>query len=48
MPVNVEVELDELPKEPPVPLTMLQEPVPTEGEFAASVTVVNPQVAEAV
>ena len=46
VPLNVEVGLDALPKEPPVPLMMLQDPVPTEGVFAASVTDVNPQVDE--
>ena len=44
MPENVEVELLALPKLPPVPLTTLHAPVPTEGVFAAKVTVVKPQV----
>src|SRR5689334_920503 len=44
LPVNVEVLLEALPNEPPVPLRTLQLPVPTDGWLAASVTVVNPQV----
>ena len=44
VPVKVDVGLAALAKLPPVPLTTLQAPVPTDGVFAASVTVVNPQV----
>ncbi len=44
-PVNVDIELAVLPKDPPVPLTIVHPPVPTEGELAASVTEVIPQVA---
>ena len=42
-PVNVEVELFAVPKLPPVPVTTLQAPVPTEGALAASV-VEGPQI----
>jgi len=41
----VEVALDVLLIEPPVPLTILQLPVPDVGELAAKVTVVRPHVA---
>ena len=37
-----------LTNEPPVPETTDQAPVPTTGVFPASVTVVNPQVADVV
>ena len=36
-PVNVEVGLEGVVTEPPVPLTMLHAPVPTAGVFAARV-----------
>ena len=48
VPLNDEDELEALPKEPPAPLTTLQEPVPMEGVFAARVTDVDPQVDEPV
>ena len=48
VPVKVEVGLPALPNDPPVPDTTLQDPVPTEGVLAASVTVVRPQVDEPV
>ena len=38
VPLNVEVGLEEFPKDPPVPLTIVQLPVPTDGVFAAKVT----------
>lgn len=44
VPENVDVGLDEFPKDPPLPLTILQLPVPALGELPASVTVVTPQV----
>ena len=44
MPLNVEDGFEASPKEPPDPLMTLQAPVPTEGVFAESVTVVNPHV----
>lgn len=44
VPLNAEVGLEAFPKEPPVPLTILQEPVPVDGKFAAKETVVSPQV----
>ena len=44
MPVNVLVGLAGVVIVPPVPDTIVQEPLPTEGEFAASVTEVNPHV----
>ena len=40
VPVKVEVGLDVLLNEPPVPLTFVHLPVPTVGVFAASVAVV--------
>ena len=40
--------LDEVVIVPPVPLTMLQAPVPTVGTLPARVTEVNPQVAKPV
>jgi hypothetical protein len=48
VPVKVDVGLDVVVIVPPVPLTMLQVPVPTVGVLPANVTVVNPQVAELV
>jgi hypothetical protein len=39
------VGLDEFPKDPPVPLTTLQLPVPTDGEFAPNVVDVRPHIA---
>jgi hypothetical protein len=45
MPVKVDVALDGVVTVPPTPDTILQAPVPTDGTFAASVTLVNPQVA---
>jgi hypothetical protein len=47
-PLKVEVALDGVVIVPPVPLTMLQAPVPTEGVLPARVTVVNPHVDEPV
>jgi hypothetical protein len=44
VPLNAEVLLDGVEMVPPNPLTILHNPVPTVGEFAASVTDVNPQV----
>jgi len=44
-PLKFVVELFVLAKDPPVPDTILHKPVPIEGVLAASVTVVNPQVA---
>ena len=44
VPVNVDVGLEGVVTVPPVPLTMLQFPVPTVGALPASVTVVSPQV----
>ena len=44
----MDVALDEVVIVPPVPLIMLQEPVPTVGVLPDNVTVVNPQVAEPV
>ena len=47
VPEKEDVGLDELPKDPPVPLTTLQAPVlPVPGGFPARVTVVRPQVAD--
>ena len=46
VPVKVDVGLDDVVIVPPVPLTMLQAPVPLDGALPANVTVVNPQVAE--
>jgi hypothetical protein len=47
-PLKVEVGLDVLATLPPLPLTILHDPVPTEGEFAARVTELSPHVAEPV
>jgi hypothetical protein len=44
----VDVALDAVVIDPPVPLTMLQAPVPTVGVLPARVTDVKPQVAEPV
>jgi hypothetical protein len=44
IPLKVEVALDAFPNEPPMPLTILQPPVPKEGEIPANVTLVRPQV----
>ena len=44
VPLKVDVELVGAVITPPVPLTMLQAPVPTEGVLPARVTEVNPQV----
>ena len=44
MPVKVVLYRDALANEPPVPLKIVHTPVPTDGLFAASVTVVNPHV----
>ena len=46
--MNVDVALVGVVTVPPVPDTMLHAPVPIAGAFAASVTVVKPQVAELV
>jgi hypothetical protein len=48
VPVKVDVGLDGVVIVPPVPLTMLQAPVPFDGALPANVTVVNPQVDEPV
>ena len=48
IPVKVDVALDDVVIVPPVPLTMLQAPVPTDGVLPAKVTEVNPQVADPV
>ena len=45
VPVNVEVALVSVATVPPVPDIMLQAPVPIEGTFPASITVVDPHVA---
>jgi hypothetical protein len=44
VPEKVDVRLDGVVIVPPVPLTILQAPVPTEGLLPARVTIVNPQV----
>jgi hypothetical protein len=46
VPLNVDVALVGVVIVPPTPDTILHTPVPAEGTFPASVTVVNPQVAE--
>ena len=43
VPLNVLVALAVFPKLPPVPLTMLHNPVPTVGVLPASVVLVTPQ-----
>ena len=43
-PLKVDVGLEGVVIAPPVPLTILQVPVPAIGVLPASVTVVNPQV----
>ena len=43
--MKVDVALEGVVTVPPVPLTMLQAPVPTVGVLPARVTDVNPQVA---
>ena len=48
VPVKVEDMLFMFPNEPPMPLTILHEPVPTVSVVAAIVTVVRPQVEEPV
>jgi hypothetical protein len=48
VPVKVEVRLLASANDPPVPLTMLQAPVPIDGVLPANVTVVKPQVVEPV
>ncbi len=48
VPVNVDVLLEGVVTVPPAPLIILHAPVPIVGELAASVTDVNPQVAELV
>ena len=48
VPLKVDVGLVGLTIEPPVPLIMLQLPVPIAGVLLAKVTVVNPQVVEPV
>ncbi len=48
VPVKVDVLLDGVVTFPPAPLMILHAPVPTDGEFPANVTEVNPQVAELV
>ena len=42
--MKVDVALDDVVIVPPVPLTMLHEPIPTVGVLPAKVTEVNPQV----
>jgi hypothetical protein len=44
VPEKVDVGLDAVPKDPPLPLTILQLPEPTLGAFAARVTEVSPHV----
>ena len=44
VPLKVDVALEEVVIVPPVPLTMLQAPVPTEAVLPPRVTLVNPQV----
>jgi hypothetical protein len=44
VPENVEVALALFPKLPPVPLTILQLPVPIVGVLPASVVVVSPHI----
>lgn len=44
VPVKVDVGLEGAATAPPVPLTILQLPMPTLAVLAASVTVVDPQV----
>ena len=48
VPLKVDVALEDVVIVPPVPLTMLQAPVPIDAALPASVTDVNPQVAELV
>ena len=48
VPVKVEPGVVAAANDPPVPLMIVHEPVPTVGLFAARVTVVIPQVAELV
>ena len=47
-PVKLELAADAFEKLPPVPLTMLQLPVPTLGVLAASVVLLLPQIVCAV
>ena len=48
VPLKVDVALEDVVIVPPVPLTMLQAPVPIDAALPASVTDVNPHVAELV
>ncbi len=48
VPLKVEVGLEGVVTVPPLPLIILHAPVPTEGELAARVTCVRPQVDEPV
>lgn len=48
IPLNIEVGLDRLTKEPPLPLIILQVPVPIVGALAVIDTLVRPQVVEPV
>ena len=47
-PLKIETALEVLPNVPPVPVMILQLPVPTVGVFPASVTDVNPHVVKPV
>ena len=44
VPLNVLVGLDAVVMDPPDPLTMLHDPVPTEGALPARVALVNPHM----
>jgi len=44
VPLNVLVGLDGVVMDPPDPLTMLHDPVPTEGALPARVALVNPHM----
>ena len=48
VPLKLDVALKAFPNEPPVPLKILQLPVPMAGVFPANVTDVSPQVVEPV
>jgi hypothetical protein len=48
VPVNVLVGLEGVVIDPPDPLTILHDPVPTEGVFPARVVLVSPHMADPV